>query len=100
NAAFFGAGEKHIQSAVTIYAIDRSEPLVLIAARIGAVGRRDEDNITFVALDVFKVLDEQGVLSALHPLLVSNGRRIVSEPLVEEFFNQFSLLKIKRDHAE
>jgi len=43
---------------VTARTIDRAEALELIPARVGAVGGRDEDNVPFIALDVFKILDK------------------------------------------
>jgi hypothetical protein len=48
--------------------VDGTKTLVLISAHIGAVGRRYEDNVPFIALDVLKILDEQGFLS---PVILS-----------------------------
>ena len=100
DGALLGAGEKYVEAAVAARAVDRAETLVLISARIGAVGRRYEDNVPFIALDVLKVLDEQGFLPARHLLLIGDGGRIVPEPPVEQFLDELPLLKIERHDAE
>ena len=85
---------------MTVGAVDRTEALELISACVGAVGGGDEDDVPFVTLDILKVFDEEGFLPSLHLLLVRDGRWIVSEPSVKEFFDELSLFKIERNDAE
>ena len=51
-------GGDAIEATVAAGAVDRTETLELISPRVGAVGRRDDDDVPLVALNVFKVLDE------------------------------------------
>ena len=80
--------------------VDRPKPLILISPCIRAVRCRDEDHVTFIALHVFKVLDEQGLRAVVHSLLIGNGKGLGLQTAIKKFFNQLSLLKIERNHAE
>ncbi len=94
------AREQYVKATMAVRPVDGTKTLVLISAHIGAIGRRYEDNVPFVALDILKILDEQGFLPARHPLLVGDGGRIVPEAPVEQFLDKLPLLKIECHDAE
>ena len=81
-------------------AVNRAKALELVPANISTIGGRYENNVALVALDVLKILDEQGLLAARHLLLVGDGGRIVPEPPVEQFLDEFALLEVERHYTE
>jgi hypothetical protein len=81
-------------------AINRAETLVLVPANIGTVGGRYENYVALIALDVLKILDEQGLLSASHLLLVGDCGRIIPELAVEQLFDELALLEVQGDDTE
>src|SRR5579862_1837796 len=100
NRSLLGPCEQHVETAMTAWAVDRAEALILISSRVGPVGRRYENHVPFIALDILKVFNEQGFLSARHLLLVGDRGRIVSELSIEQLFNKLSLVKIERHNAQ
>ena len=63
-------------------------------------GRGDDDGVTFITLDVLKVLDEQGLplCRPMVPVGVCATNRF--QPLFQQFSNQVSLLDVQCDDAK
>jgi hypothetical protein len=54
-----GASEEHIEAAVTIGAVQWSEMLMENTLGRWSIDRRDQDDIPFIPLHVFEVLDKE-----------------------------------------
>ena len=59
---FAGTGNGNIKPSVAAFSVERTEVHRGLAGGIGAKRNGEEDDVSFVALDVFQVLDEQGLL--------------------------------------
>src|SRR5262249_1631422 len=95
-----GAGEEHVQSAVTVGAIDWTEILVEDAVRRGTIDGRDENNVALVALHILKVLDEE-ILEITAPFLtIGLNVGIRGRSLVHQGLDEIALRLVHRDNAD
>ena len=74
----------------------------LTANRFGAVGRREEDDISFISLDVLQILDKEclGGRSMRIGVEQFTGGFVVNGPTVKHFLNQPLLFQIEGDNPD
>jgi len=68
---------------MAVGAVDGTEPLILVSTRIRSIGCGYEDDITFVSLHIFEILNEEAVLTAFHLLLIGHCEWVLPQATVE-----------------
>lgn len=95
-----GAREQHVEAAVASGAVDGAEALHEVARFVGAVDRRDEDDIALVALDVLEVLDEERLQGRCPARPIALGHGVAHEEAVHLGQDQIALGLVEGDDAQ
>ncbi len=95
---FAGAGDGHVEAPLPPLLVEWSEIHGDAPLGVGSVCDGEEDDVAFIALDVFEILDEDGFLHLLREPALQLGS---GGPLaIEELLNELLLGAGKGHHAE